>query len=247
MSENTPDGVDEAMARDMQMVLMAGAQLGEKFAQRNAERRQQMERAARQQQQDLEARWEAQRAAARAELSDVKTEQFWDRASPEDVASRYALAERWAEHDDVAKESHALIEQQVEQRHGLSPEAYASRSAEASPRTEAGRDAEALATLGAAQQAERTGQAQPTAHADGETQIVDGPGREKVEAALMDQLRAAVEDSPEARDGIQARRLTEIGHGADPSDAVNGHGGRSKARTQRGPEQGRDKGAELSR
>lgn len=412
MSSTTPDGVDEAVTRDMQMMLMAATQLGEKLAQRGAERRQQVAQAERGQQKELQARWEAHRAAARQQLSDVTGDQFWERNSPDEIAQRYVLAQQWAEHDEVAYRAVGSIEDQLQQRHGLSPQQYISEHTQAgrdararegleriqgagtakwwdradmlevsktyraavaraddpqfphrqeaaaardriaaglrehtgmeSPddlvrvvdqQTEASRDmdlhdldsaqwweqasgpqvaqqfahvhtledgprrealdaqmrqematrydvfpasqattltplhtldideshlpeservdrhdkaslSETLATLAAAQEVDRTSRQMPVQHVDGQVQM-EQPSQTQSVDALMNQLRETVDNTPEGRDGINARRLTEIGHGVDPAEALSGGKGRSKVRTDRGMEQGRDQDHQL--
>lgn len=407
MSAEQPDGVSDAITRETQMMMMAGSQIGQRFAQRAAERRRQMAEQQHQVRQDLQARWDAQRQSARRQLADTDTDRFWSRATPEDVAQRYAVAQQWADHDDLAYRTVGSLTEQIEQRYGLSPQQYidertqagrerrdsetlerirdsgtaqwwdradpqavatayrdavaraddenyahredaaaardriaeglqahtgiestddlmavsdqqaeAERQADLAdldseqwwdqasgpqiaerfatvqglddadrrsdldhqmrrelgerfdvyPDTGAGelsarhvldiddaqmpaeargldRPSETLAMIAAAHAADRGAQGMPMATVDEHAQVqnvsansVDG---------LMEQLRATVDNSPEGRDGINARRIAEIGHGAEPDEAVTNAHSPTRARASRGMGQGRDQGQQL--
>lgn len=77
--------------------------LGKMLAQQRAERNEDMLRAQDAQRRQLEERFEAERAAMRTQLFGVQHPEFWESARPEDIASRYALAQQWEPFDDMAR------------------------------------------------------------------------------------------------------------------------------------------------
>ena len=63
--------------------------------------------------------WPAERSAARAVLSPVHKDQWWDKAQPADIATVYAVAEGWKDHDPIALAAAEKIRTEVQTRYGI--------------------------------------------------------------------------------------------------------------------------------
>ncbi len=107
------DGVDDAFESTGRTAMMVAMQLGEKFARlreelaRNAAARD--DAAAK----EMSARFDAERGAARAELRVIEQPEWWDRATPQDVARVLETAETWKGLDDTAARAAERIEHEV--------------------------------------------------------------------------------------------------------------------------------------
>lgn len=119
MADPDGDGVDDAFESTGRTAMMVAMQLGEKFARlreelaRNAAARD--DAAAK----EMSARFDAERAAARAELRVIEQPEWWDRATPQDVARVIETAETWKGLDDTAARAAERIEHEVRGRYGV--------------------------------------------------------------------------------------------------------------------------------
>lgn len=119
MADLDGDGVDDAFESTGRTAMMVAMQLGEKFGRlreelaRNAAARD--DAAAK----EMSARFDAERGAARAELRVIEQPEWWDRATPQDVARVIETAETWKGLDDTAARASERIEHEVRDRYGV--------------------------------------------------------------------------------------------------------------------------------
>lgn len=119
MADLDGDGVDDAFESTGRTAMMVAMQMGEKFGRlreemaRNAAARD--DAAAK----EMSARFDAERGAARAELRVVEQPEWWDRATPQDVARVIETAETWKGLDDTAARAAERIEHEVRDRYGV--------------------------------------------------------------------------------------------------------------------------------
>lgn len=145
MADLDGDGVDDALESSGRTAMMVAMQVGEKFGRlreelaRDAARRDDAESKA------LGVRFEAERGAARAELRVVEQPEWWDRATPQDIARVIETAETWKGQDDAAKRAAERIETEVRDRYGVDVNDF--RSSAASERGRADREVTDAALL----------------------------------------------------------------------------------------------------
>lgn len=119
MADLDGDGVDDAFESTGRTAMMVAMQMGEKFGRlreelvRNAAARD--DAAAK----EMSARFDAERGAARAELRVVEQPEWWDRATPQDVARVIETAETWKGLDDTALRASERIEHEVRDRYDV--------------------------------------------------------------------------------------------------------------------------------
>jgi len=122
MAEDT-DGVGEAFDDQLRIALTIASQFGERIARLREQLSRQREAAATQQTRELEARFEAERGAVRASLAPVQQPEWWDQATPEDIAGAHETATAWRDYDDVANSAKTRIRDEVRERYGIDVDA----------------------------------------------------------------------------------------------------------------------------
>lgn len=245
-----PDGVNDLLSRDLQAAMAVAGRWGEMMARQRAERLRQRVMEQQHRRRELEDRFEAERAVMRTELAPVDQDLFWKTAKVADIAGHYGLARQWEHHDKVAQIARARIESEVKDRHGLSVEDYLTDHAREQQRTEtpehelaaretvdAQRDhAEAARNAAVAAQGDLYNDTDArNAAADAEKLWDSGDRR----ARLADKLMAALGDTEEGRDGIQARLAADRDQGTNPLEAVRSTERGPKARKNTGQDAGR--------
>lgn len=232
------DGINDMVSRDVQALMGLAGRIGEALARRMAERRQELTREQQERARQLQERYEAERAVMRTSLSGVEAEQWWEAATPEDIAQRYTEALRWQDHDDVAKSARGRIEHEVQQRYGVGVTDYL-RGNDLDQYLPAGNEPagreERAAGLDHTQAALNTAEAgdgdrandvdAESARAESE-QLWDSGDRR---AALADKLADAF--GSYEHEAVVARMAADINQATPPSAAVEGGAGRAaKAR-----------------
>ncbi len=111
MSES--DGMDDVLENGMRQSLMIASRLVETLARHRQEHQRQQEHLDSQAAHEAQARLAAERSAAHAALAPVEKDQWWDKAQPSDIATAYAVAEGWKDHDPTALAASGRIRQEV--------------------------------------------------------------------------------------------------------------------------------------
>lgn len=117
MSES--DGIDDVVDGGLRQSLMIASRIAETLARHRQEAQRQQEHHDTQAAHEAQARLAAERSAARAALAPVENDQWWDKAQPSDIATAYAVAEAWKEHDPAALAASEKIRQEVLTRYGI--------------------------------------------------------------------------------------------------------------------------------
>ncbi|MHC6232059.1 hypothetical protein ACX5I6_21240 [Arthrobacter sp. MMS24-T111] len=117
MSES--DGIDDFLDNSMRQSLMVAARIAETLARRRQEAQLQQEDHDAQAAHETQARLVAERGSARAALAPVQKDEWWDNARPADIATAYAVAEGWKDHDPTALEVSTRIREEVLARYGI--------------------------------------------------------------------------------------------------------------------------------
>ncbi|MFF0991258.1 hypothetical protein [Kocuria nitroreducens] len=251
-----PDGVNDLLSRDLQAAMAVAGRWGEMMARQRAEQLRQRLTEQQHRRRELEERFEAERAVMRTELAPVDQGRFWETAKPEDIAGHYGLARQWEDYDEVAKAARARIEAQVKERHGLGVEDYLEERTPQKQRTgsvepEAGKREAVDAQrdhAAAARKAAEAGRGDldndtDTRNAAAEAEELWDSGDRR--ANLAKRLMAALGDTEEGRDGVQARLAADRDQGAAPVDAVRSTKRGPKARKSTGRGAGPERAREL--
>ncbi|WP_455837091.1 hypothetical protein [Pseudarthrobacter siccitolerans] len=117
MSES--DGIDDVLDGGIRQSLLIASRIAETLARRRQELQRQQEQQDAQAAHEAQAQLTAQRSAARAALSPVEKDQWWDKAQPNDIATAHAVAEAWRDHDPAALAAADRIRQEVLSRYGI--------------------------------------------------------------------------------------------------------------------------------
>lgn len=117
MSES--DGIDEALDGALRMGLTVAGQVGERLARWLEQEARQAQARSEQAARELTARMDAERAAARAELVVVGREEWWARATPQEVTRVWEVANTWSRLDPDAARALETIHGQVRDRYGI--------------------------------------------------------------------------------------------------------------------------------
>lgn len=117
MSES--DGMEDVIEGGLRQSLLIGSRIAETIARRRQETQRQQEQQDTQAAREAADRLTADRSAARAVLSPVHKDQWWDKAQPSDIAAVYAVAEGWKEYDPIALAAAEKIRTEVQTRYGI--------------------------------------------------------------------------------------------------------------------------------
>ncbi|MDH6238468.1 hypothetical protein [Cryobacterium sp. CG_9.6] len=122
MAEDT-DGVGETFDDSLRIALTIAAQFGERIARLREQLARQREAGTVQESRELHARFDAERGAARASLAPVQQAEWWDQASPDNIAGMHETATAWRDVDDGARDAGDTIKREVQDRYGIDVDA----------------------------------------------------------------------------------------------------------------------------
>lgn len=244
------DGVEEAIEGLSRIALTVAGRLGEQLARAREQELRRAQAAEEQQARELQARFDAERAAARAQLTPVMDNRWWDTAGGRDIERAHETAAAWKDHDPAARAAADAIRDQVHRRYGLDVENLgADEASVAAALAQAERDREQAQKERAAGHDDTAQETHLLADADREdrdrahdaeeeNQHTEAP---RVEASLAhdsaerrQELAASLEGVAD-REAVQARLSADKDQGTHPSAAVAKAQVRSpKARKTRG-------------
>ena len=148
MSES--DGIDDVLDGGIRQSLMIASRIAETIARRLQESQRQREQQITQTGYEAQARLAADRSSAHAVLAPVEKDQWWDKAQAHDIATAYAVAEGWKDHDPTALAASEKIRTEVRTRYGIDTHdvgadaAYLESGIQAMATEKARKDAQAL-------------------------------------------------------------------------------------------------------
>lgn len=117
--DHDSDGIEEAFEGQLRVMLTAAGQVGERIARMREEALRRAASASEQEARALHSRLVAERDAARAALAAVHRPQWWDQASPDQIATAHQTARAWSREDPDAERAEHRIRQEVRTRFGV--------------------------------------------------------------------------------------------------------------------------------
>ena len=209
MAEET-DGIEEAFEGQLRVLVTAAGQIAERLSRAREEAARRAQAVSEQAAREMQDRFEAERKTAQLEVSRVHTPEWWDRATPEQMAHTYQVARAWTREDPEAARAEQTMRNEFRSRYNLDVDKT---------------DADPAAVSAAMQKAERD-----RADADAERHRA---ATEAAEAQLLlnqadqedrraDEARVSAEH--EHDHDIQAQRLAEAEAAGDRSGAIREDG-----------------------
>lgn len=119
MSMQDSDGIDEALQGVTHVAMTAAARVGEQLARMREQQARDAQAGSEQAAREQAARMTAEREAARASLTPVHRQEWWDTATAEDVTKAYTTAKAWSEVDPEAVRAEQRIVEEVRNRYGV--------------------------------------------------------------------------------------------------------------------------------
>ena len=233
MSTQDSDGIDEALQGVTHVAMTAAARMGEQLARMREQQAREAQARSEQAAREQAERMTAERGAARASLSPVHRNEWWDTASAEDVTRAYTTAKAWSEVDPEAVRAEQRIVEEVRNRYGVdvTGQGEPAAVAEAIERADRARGQAAE---------ERTGATGDRAEAVGLMAAADATDRAADADAQRAEAEARAQDvDPELADAIdpqQSRQAEEAQAEADRAgnEADVEHGRASEMREDAG-------------
>lgn len=113
------DGIEEAFEGQLRVLVTAAGQVGERVARAREESMRKAQAQSEQQARELHSRLEAERRVARAEFSNAHRSDWWDRATPAQIAHTYQLATAWGHEDPDAVRAEQRIRDELQTRYDI--------------------------------------------------------------------------------------------------------------------------------
>lgn len=113
------DGLEEAVDGRMRVLLTVAAHVGENVARARENQYHQNQTQSETEARQLQDRLDAERAVARAEMSKTQREDWWDRATPIEIAYTYQVACTWSGEDPEAARTQDKIRTELKNRYDL--------------------------------------------------------------------------------------------------------------------------------
>ncbi|HIZ34385.1 MAG TPA: hypothetical protein H9815_01300 [Candidatus Ruania gallistercoris] len=231
------DGIEEAIEGQLRVLVTAAGQVGERLARLREDSLRRAQARSEQEARELQSRIEAEKRAARVDLANTHRADWWERATPEEIARTYQTTRAWLHEEPEAARAEGRMGDELRSRYGIDvndtgadPEAVrqlvrlelerAERdlaNAEAEGHRGAAEDSEAQRLLAQANQEEARAEAARDAaehEPDPDERVRAAAEAEQREAAAESSRgeSALVYDSAERRDGM-ARDLEGKGIG----------------------------------
>lgn len=209
MAEET-DGIEEAFEGQLRVLVTAAGQIAERISRAREEASRRAQAVSEQAAREMQDRFEAERKTAQLEVSRVHTPEWWDRATPEQMAHTYQVARAWTREDPEAARAEQTMRNEFRSRYNLDVDKT---------------DADPAAVSAAMQKAERDradadAERHRAATEAAEAQLLLNQADQEDRRADEARLSAEHEHDPD----IQAQRLTEAEAAGDRSGAIREDG-----------------------
>lgn len=113
------DGISEAFEGQLRVAVTAAGRVGEILARQREEAARRAQAESQQQARELASRFAAERQSARVELSSVYRNDWWERATPEQIGTTLATARAWGNEDPEAVRAEAHMRDELRTRYGV--------------------------------------------------------------------------------------------------------------------------------
>lgn len=209
MTEET-DGIEEAFDGQLRVLVTAAGQIAERLSRAREEASRRARAVSEQAAREMQDRFEAERKTAQLEVSRVHTPEWWDRATPEQMAHTYQVARAWTREDTEAARAEQTMRNEFRRRYNLDVDKT---------------DADPAAVSAAIQKAERDrtdadAERHRAATEAAEAQLLLNQADQEDRRADEARLSAEHEHAPD----IQAQRLAEAEAAGDRSGAIREDG-----------------------
>lgn len=113
------DGIEEAFDGQLRVLITAAGRVGEAFARGREEAMRRAQAQSQQEARELASRFEAERRSAHTEFSNVYRNDWWDKATPEDIGNTYQTARAWTNDDPEAARAETRMRDELRTRYGV--------------------------------------------------------------------------------------------------------------------------------
>ncbi|CAH0177563.1 MULTISPECIES: hypothetical protein [Microbacterium] len=113
------DGISEAFEGQLRVAATAAGRVGEIIARQREEAARRAQVVRQQEARELTSRMNAERQSARAEYGSVHRNDWWERATPEQIGTTLATARAWANEDPEAVRAEAHMRDELRTRYGV--------------------------------------------------------------------------------------------------------------------------------
>ena len=117
------DGVGETFDDSLRVALTVASHFGERLARLREQLARQREAGSTHEGRELTARMDAERAAARASLAPIGQAEWWEHATPTDIARMQETAVTWRDTDPEITAAGEKIRDEVQRRYGIDSDA----------------------------------------------------------------------------------------------------------------------------
>lgn len=113
------DGISEAFEGQLRVAVTAAGRVGEIIARQREEAARRAQAASQQEARELTSRMNAERQSARAEYGSVYRNDWWERATPEQIGTTLATARAWGNEDPEAVRAEGRMRDELRTRYGV--------------------------------------------------------------------------------------------------------------------------------
>ncbi|MEX0153808.1 hypothetical protein [Microbacterium sp. LMI1-1-1.1] len=113
------DGISEAFEEQLRVAVTAGGRVGEIIARQREKAARRAQAASQQHARELASRFDAERQSARAQLSVVHRNEWWEHATPKQIGATLATARAWGGEDPEAMRAEGRMREELRTRYGL--------------------------------------------------------------------------------------------------------------------------------
>nr|WP_181716192.1 hypothetical protein [Cryobacterium sp.]QJS06047.1 hypothetical protein [Cryobacterium sp.] len=113
------DGIEEAFEGQLRVLVTAAGRVGETFARAREDAMRKAQAASEQEARELSSRFEAERQTAHTEFGNVYRNDWWDKASPEQIGNTYQTARAWSNDDPEAVRAESRMRDELRSRYGV--------------------------------------------------------------------------------------------------------------------------------
>ena len=111
------DGIEEVFEHSARVALTAGGLMAERIARAREQAHREAEAASEQEARELQKRLDAERSAARASLAPVDRDDWWERATPDEIGDAWQTANAWRDIDADAQRTADTMRDELRQRY----------------------------------------------------------------------------------------------------------------------------------
>lgn len=119
MAEHEPDGVQEAFTASARVAITAGGLMAERIARQREQAMRDAQAVSEQATRELQSRLDAERGAARAALQPLSRDEWWERATPEQIGEAWETAQAWRHEDPAAERAAVRVRDEMRTRYAI--------------------------------------------------------------------------------------------------------------------------------